>query len=142
MSVNRCYLLGRLGQDPQLKTANNGTTVCTFSLATSERKKDAGGTWVGETTWHNIVTFGATAENVAAHLAKGSQCLVEGKIQNREWEKDGEKRRTTEIVAQMVHFVGSKGAGQQDKPKAQAEFSGGGGAGGGVSFDSDSDIPF
>ncbi len=99
-SVNRAFILGRLGKDPVSRQVND-TSVCNFSLATSDAK-DA-------TTWHDIVAWGKTAELCQKYLAKGSQAHVEGRIQHREYEaKDGTKRKVTEIVADRVTFVGSK----------------------------------
>ncbi len=102
-SVNRAFLLGRLGKDPVSREAG-ATTVCNFSIATSEKRGEQ-----EQTTWHDIVAFGKTAEICQKYLTKGSQAHVEGRIQHREYEaKDGTKRKVTEIVADRVTFVGSK----------------------------------
>jgi single-strand DNA-binding protein len=110
MSFNKALLLGNLGKDPETRmTQGGGMAVCNFSLATSSRRKDASGTWVDQTEWHNIVCFGKTAENAQKFLKKGSQALIEGKIQTRKWQdKEGKDRYTTEIVADTVTFVGSR----------------------------------
>jgi single-strand DNA-binding protein len=110
MSFNKALLLGNLGKDPETRmTQGGGMAVCNFSLATSSRRKDASGTWVDQTEWHNIVCFGKTAENAQKYLKKGSQALIEGKIQTRKWQdKEGKDRYTTEIVADTVTFVGSR----------------------------------
>lgn len=116
-SFSKTILLGRLGKDPELRYTASQKAVCSFSLATSERRggKD-------ETTWHNIVCWEKTAENVAKHLAKGSQALVEGRIQIREYDgKDGSKQRAFEIVASSVTFVGSKGAAPAAAKEPEAE---------------------
>ena len=160
MGVNKVILLGNLGKDPELRYTNSQMPVCSFSLATGERKKDASGTWVDHTEWHNIITFGKTAENCSQYLKKGRQAFIEGRIQTRKWQdKEGKDRYTTEIVASTVQFVGGKGEGAgggrnysvessqesansmlNSLPSADA-ISGGAGGSDDVSFDDD-DIPF
>ncbi|MDD7472595.1 MAG: single-stranded DNA-binding protein [Bdellovibrionota bacterium] len=110
MGVNKVILLGRLGQDPDLKYSASQYPVARFSLATGERKKDsASGNWVEHTEWHNIVTFAKTAENCSKFLKKGSEVYIEGKLQTRKWQdKEGKDRYTTEIIANTVQFVGAK----------------------------------
>ena len=106
--MNKAMLIGNLGKDPELRYTQNQTAVASFSVATAERQKK-GETWENVTEWHNVVTWGKTAENCAKYLAKGKKVFVEGKIQTRSWEdKDGNKRYTTEIVAQNVQFLDSK----------------------------------
>lgn len=113
MGVNKVILLGNLGKDPELRYTQSQTPVCSFSLATSERRKDASGTWGDHTEWHNIIAFGKTAENSANFLKKGRQCYIEGKIQTRKWQdKEGKDRWTTEIIANTIQFVGGKGEGR------------------------------
>lgn len=109
MGVNKVILLGNLGKDPELRYTTSQTAVCSFSLATGERRKDASGNWVDHTEWHNIVTFGKTAENCANFLKKGRQAFIEGRIQTRKWQdKEGKDRYTTEIIASTVQFVGTR----------------------------------
>lgn len=113
MGVNKVILLGNLGKDPELRYTQSQTPVCSFSLATSERRKDASGNWGDHTEWHNIIAFGKTAENSANFLKKGRQCFIEGKIQTRKWQdKEGKDRWTTEIIANTIQFVGGKGEGR------------------------------
>ena len=108
-SVNKAIIIGNLGKDPEMKTLANGTGLCKFSVATSE-------TWLkdGEkqesTEWHNIVVWGKQAEACGKYLAKGRKVYVEGKIQTRSWDDDsGQKHYMTEIKADKVVFLGSKG---------------------------------
>lgn len=109
MGVNKVILLGNLGKDPELRYTTSQTAVCSFSLATGERRKDASGNWVDHTEWHNIVTFGKTAENCANFLKKGRQAFIEGRLQTRKWQdKEGKDRYTTEIIASTVQFVGNR----------------------------------
>jgi len=137
--INKAIIIGNLGADPDLKTTNSGTPVCELRVATSDRFK-SGDEWKERTEWHRVVVWGRTAENAAQYLAKGRRVYVEGRIQTREWEgQDGAKRYTTEIVAQVVKFLGGEGGnrsgGSHSAPQSQGPPSGGGG------FD-DSSIPF
>ncbi|NDC37198.1 MAG: single-stranded DNA-binding protein [Proteobacteria bacterium] len=112
MGVNKAILLGNLGKDPELRYTPSQVPVCNFSLATSERRKDANGQWSDHTEWHNVITFGKTAENCSNFLKKGRQVYIEGKIQTRKWQdKEGKDRYTTEILANTVQFVGTREGG-------------------------------
>ena len=116
MSVNKVIILGRLGQDPEIKYTPSGAAVCNFSLATSETWNDKNsGQKQERTEWHRIVVWGKLAELCNQYLAKGRQAFVEGKLQTRSWDdKSGQKRYTTEINATTVQFIGgqaSAGAG-------------------------------
>lgn len=112
--INKVILIGNLGRDPEIRyTANGGQAVANFTLATSENYTTRDGKREERTEWHRIVVWGKTAENCAQYLSKGRTVYVEGRLQTREWEdKEGQKRRTTEVVAQTVQFLGSpRGAG-------------------------------
>jgi single-strand DNA-binding protein len=113
-SVNKVILIGNLGRDPELRYTQGGQGVANFTLATNERWKDKDGQNQERTEWHRIVVWGKQAENCAQYLQKGRSCYVEGRLQTREWEdKEGNKRQTTEIVAQNVTFLGGRdGAGR------------------------------
>lgn len=108
MSVNKVILLGRLGQDPELKYTPSGASVCNFSMATSETWNDkATGQKQERTEWHRIVVWGKLAELCNQYLSKGRQAFVEGRLQTRSWEdQNGQKRYTTEINATTVQFIG------------------------------------
>ena len=114
MSVNKVILLGRLGQDPELKYTPSGAAVCNFSLATSEtwNDKNSGQKQV-RTEWHRVVVWGKLAELCNQYLAKGRQAFVEGRLQTRSWDdQNGQKKYTTEINATTVQFIGGQtGAG-------------------------------
>jgi single-strand DNA-binding protein len=84
--INKVFLLGNVGRDPEIKATASGQVVANFSLATAERQKDQQGAWVDKTEWHNIVTFGRTAEVVRDYVKKGSQVHVGGKLQTRSWD--------------------------------------------------------
>ena len=111
--VNKAILIGNLGRDPELRYTQNGQAVANFTLATSENWNTREGQREERTEWHRIVAWGKTAELCAQYLSKGRTVYIEGRIQTREWEdKEGQKRRTTEIVANTVQFLGGpRGAG-------------------------------
>lgn len=109
--VNKVILVGRLGKDPEVRQISPSQTVCQFSVATSENWMDKAGQKQERTEWHNIVVWGKIAEICGKYLAKGRQVYVEGRLQTRSWEdQQGQKRYTTEIVANTVQFLGSAGA--------------------------------
>ena len=108
MSVNKAILIGRLGQDPELKDTKNGRQVCTFSVATDDGYKDSNGQKVDKTTWHNIVAWAKVAEIMAQYLKKGQEVYIEGRIDNRSYDKDGVKMYRSEVVVDRFSFVGSK----------------------------------
>ena len=111
MSVNKVILLGRLGQDPELKYTPSGAAVCNFSMATSETWNDKNtGQKQERTEWHRIVVWGKLAELCNQYLAKGRQSFVEGRLQTRSWDdqQTGQKRYTTEINATTVQFIGGQ----------------------------------
>ena len=109
MSVNKAILVVRLGSDPELRTTGGGTSVVNIRLATSDRRKE-GDQWVDHTEWHNVTVWGRSAENVAKFCTKGKELFVEGRIQTRKYtDKTGADRYSTEIVADNIRFLGSKG---------------------------------
>lgn len=113
MSVNKVILLGRLGQDPELKYTPGGSPVCNFSMATTEAWTDKQGQKQEKTEWHRIVVWGKLAELCNQYLAKGRQAFIEGRLQTRSWDdKDGNKRYTTEVLASTVQFIGGATASQ------------------------------
>ncbi len=110
--VNKVFLLGNVGKDPEIRTTPGGMTVATFSLATADRAKDAQGNWADKTEWHNLVAFQRTAEIIRDYVKKGTQIFVEGKIQTRSWDdkESGQKKYRTEILINDLSLLGS-GAG-------------------------------
>jgi single-strand DNA-binding protein len=146
-SVNRVILVGNLGRDPELRYTAGGQPVASFSVATNERWNDREGKTQERTEWHRIVVWGKQGENCANYLQKGRTVYIEGRLQTREWEdKEGQKRQTTEVVAQSVQFLdrregaprgsgsagGSSGPGGSPEPDSGPPPSSGGG----------DDIPF
>ena len=117
-TLNKAMIIGRLGQDPEVRTTQGGTRVATLSIATSEKWKDKNGQKQERTEWHRVVAWGRTAEIARDYLKKGSQVYIEGPIQTREWEdKDGQKRYTTEIKALQLTMLG--GGGGKSEPKRE-----------------------
>ncbi len=153
MSVNRVVLLGRLGQDPEIKYTPSGMAVCNFSLATTESWQDkSGGGKQERTEWHRIVVWGKLAELCNQYLAKGRQAFVEGRLQTRSWDaKEGGKRYTTEIVASNIQFLGGPNANANSERQMNAQSDQAPAAGGFMNQDYDipadsnftaDDIPF
>ena len=106
-SVNKVILIGRLGKDAESKFTPNGTSVATFSIATSWRQKDqATGEWKDQTDWHNITLW--RSENVVPYLVKGTQVYVEGRLHTRSYEKDGKKQYFTEVIAEELILLGGR----------------------------------
>lgn len=123
MYLNKTFILGNLTRDPELKSLPSGNQVATFSIATNRVWKDKEGAKQESAEFHNIVCFGRTAELCAQYLRKGSQALIEGRIQTRSWEQEGQKRYRTEIVADNVQF-GSRPQGGGESgytPRTQQE---------------------
>jgi len=111
MSLNKVMIIGRLGQDPELKHTPTGTAVCNFSVATSESWNDKSGQKQEKTEWHRVVVWNKLAELCNQYLNKGKQVFVEGKLQTRSWDdKDGQKKYTTEILASTVQFLSNNSA--------------------------------
>lgn len=124
-SLNQVQLIGRLGQDPEVKFLPNGDAVCNVSLATSEKWRDkTSGEQKEKTEWHRVVLFGKLAEIAGEYLRKGALVFFQGKIETRQWEKDGEKRYSTEIRANQMTMLGGKEEGaaprQQSAPQQSA----------------------
>lgn len=107
--INKVILIGNLGQDPEVKHLESGSVVAKFSVATNESYKDKSGEWQQITEWHNVIAWRALAEIVERSYKKGMQVYVEGKLTNRKWQdKDGNDRRTTEVVANTLRIMGPR----------------------------------
>ena len=99
-SVNKVTLIGNVGKDPEMRATAGGTTVASFTLATSDRHQDAQGNWQDRTEWHNLKAFKRTAEIVRDYVKKGSKLYIEGKLTTNSWDdkESGQKRYRTEIL--------------------------------------------
>jgi len=110
-SVNKVILVGNLGRDAELRYTPGGAAVATLNLATTEVWNDKGGQRQERTEWHRVVLWGKTAESLADYLTKGKQIYVEGRLQTRNWEKEGQKHYTTEVKADRIVLLGGGGRG-------------------------------
>lgn len=141
--VNKVILIGNLGQDPEIRFTDTGSAIANYTVATSETWKDKNGEKQERTEWHRVVSFGKLAEIVGEYCKKGQKIYVEGSLRTREWEKDGVKRYSTEIIADQMQMLSGREA-SNDAPPAKANHprsapKGVEDAGG---FDDDLDIPF
>lgn len=110
MSVNKAILVGFVGNDPEVRYLDSGTPVANFRLATSENYTNRSGEKVSQTEWHNIVLWRNLAEIAEKYVKKGTQVYIEGRIRTRAWDdRDGNKRYTTEIVADTMQLLGKRG---------------------------------
>jgi single-strand DNA-binding protein len=160
-SINKVILIGNLGADPELKYTPSSRALCNLRIATTEVFKDKTGQRQEKTEWHRVTVWGDQAENCSKYLAKGRSVYVEGKLQTRTYDKEGQKHYATDIVADRVVFLGGgggagAGAGGGGRPSgggggggrpSGGEGGGGddmdmGGGGGGVPPGGDDDIPF
>jgi single-strand DNA-binding protein len=106
-SFNRIIIVGYLGRDPELRYTPEGTPVCKFSVATTERRKDRAGESQEITTWFNVSVWGKRAEVVSQHLSKGSPIYLEGRLTQREWQdRDGKSKTALDVSATAVEFLG------------------------------------
>ena len=133
--LNKVMVIGRIGQDPEVRYFQDGTAVCNMSVATSQEWKDKNtGEKREKTEWHRVTAFRKLAEVCGQYLSKGRQIYVEGYLQTRKWEKDGQTHYTTEVIANEVQFLGGK---NESSPPAvsQDDY-------GPVNMPDDDDIPF
>ncbi|UCC72412.1 MAG: single-stranded DNA-binding protein [Gemmatimonadota bacterium] len=118
-SVNKAIIVGNLGNDPEIRTTSQGTRVATLSVATNRRWQSRTGEMQEDTQWHRIVAWNKLAEIVEQYLKKGDRVYVEGRLQYRQWEdQNGQKRYTTEIVANDMVMLGGRGEGAFETQRA------------------------
>lgn len=108
-SVNQVILMGNLTRDPELRQTPSGQTVTNFSIALNRSYKDQSGEWQEATDYIDIVCWGPLAERVSQYMSKGRRCLVQGRLQSRSWEQDGQKRSKVEVLANDVTFLDGRG---------------------------------
>jgi len=113
-SLNQVTLMGNLTRDPELRQTPTGQNVTSFSLALNRNYKDSSGEWKEVTDYVDIVCWGPLAERVAQYMSKGRRCLVQGRLQSRSWEQEGQKRSKVEVLANDVTFLDSRGGGGGD----------------------------
>ncbi len=108
-SVNQVTLMGNLTRDPELRQTPNGQNVCGFSIALNRSYKDSSGEWQEATDYVDIVAWGPLGERVSQYLSKGRRVLVQGRLQSRSWEQEGQKRSKVEVIANDVTFLDGRG---------------------------------
>ena len=149
MYINKAMVFGNLTRDPELRALPSGVNVCNFSVATNRVYRDRDGKKQEQADFHNIVVFGRQADVVAQYLKKGRSVFIEGRMQTRSWEKDGQKQYRTEIIADRVQFGpsgsgGATGGGNKRPPKSDDETEASGRSG--IDYPKDEinpdDIPF
>lgn len=136
-SLNKVILIGNLGRDVEVRTTPSGATVANFNIATTEAWTGKDGQKQEQTEWHRIVLWGKTADALSQYLTKGKQVAVEGRLQTRQWEKDGAKHYTTEIKADRVTLLGGR-RDDESRPSGPS----GSGYGGPTGPIEDDEIPF
>ena len=155
-SINKVILIGNLGADPELKYTPSSRALCNLRIATTEVFKDKAGVKQERTEWHRVTVWGDQAENCSKYLAKGRSVYIEGKLQTRSYDKEGQKHYATDVVADRVVFLGGGGAGGGAGGGGPRGGGGGGrppsdgggddmemgGGGGGPPIGGDDDIPF
>ena len=142
MSFNKIILVGNLGRDPELRYTPQGTPVCSFSMATNERRKDKAGEMQDQTTWFRVTLWGRQAETASQYLTKGRPVYIEGRLRVEEWtDRDGKPRHTLEVHATDMQFIGGAARGE-DAMAARASAGGGEPPPMGQSEPADDDIPF
>lgn len=110
MSFNKIIIVGNLGKDPELRYTPQGTPVCSFSVATNEKKRSATGEEQSLTTWFRVTLWGKQAESASKYLTKGRPIYVEGRLRVEEWtDRDGKNRQSLEVHATDMQFIGSRG---------------------------------
>jgi single-strand DNA-binding protein len=117
-SLNKVMLIGNLGKDPEVRYTASGQAVASFSLATSEKFKNKNGEFEERTEWHRVTLWARLAEIAGEYLSKGKTVYIEGRLQTREYEKDGIKRYTTEIVGEKMQMLSPKGESRSAGPPA------------------------
>jgi single-strand DNA-binding protein len=120
-SVNQVILMGNLTRDPELRQIPSGQSVCSFSLALNRAYKDQGGEWQEATDFIDVVAWGPLGERVSQYVTKGRRVLVQGRLQSRSWEQEGQKRSKVEVLANDVTFLDGRGEGGESAPSASPE---------------------
>jgi single-strand DNA-binding protein len=137
-NINRVVLTGNLTRDPELRSLQTGTSVCSLRIASNSRRRDTGGEWVDKPNYFSVTVWGAQGENCARFLTKGRPVCIDGRLDWREWQdQSGNKRESIEIVAESVQFLGARDDSPQSANDAAREP-----AAVGSGSDDDEDIPF
>jgi len=119
-SFNKVILLGNVTRDPELRYISNGTAVTDIGLAVNDRRKNASGEWVEETTFVDVTLWGRTAEIAGEYVTKGSPLMIEGRLKLDTWEKDGKKNSKLRVVGERMQLLGSRAGGGGDGPRGRS----------------------
>jgi len=130
-NINRVIISGNLTKDPELRTLDSGFAICSMRIATNTRRKE-NNEWVDKPNFFDVTVFGRQGENCAQYLSKGRGIIIDGRLEWREWEKDGQKRQAVDIIADTVEFKGG--------PNNGGGNNGGGNTGAGASAGADQDF--
>jgi single-strand DNA-binding protein len=142
-NINRVIITGNLTRDPELRATPSGTSVCSLRVAVNTRRKDASGDWVDKPNYFDVTVWGAQGENCANYLAKGRPVAVDGRLEWREWEQDGNKRQAVDIIADVVQFLrGAEEEGQGGQSASAQQPQAAPAPSQGSSRYADEDIPF
>lgn len=114
-SVNRAVIIGNIGKDAEVRYTPAGIAVSNFSIATTENWTSKDGEKHEQTEWHKVTVWGKSAEKLQPYLTRGKQIYVEGRLQTRQWEKDGQKHYTTEVKADRIVLLGGRGERSEDR---------------------------
>ena len=143
MSFNKVILVGNLGRDPELRYTAQGTPVCSFSIATNERRKDRNGEMQDHTTWFRVTLWNRLAETASQYLQKGKQVYIEGRLRVEEYiDRDGKPRHSLEVFGTDMQFIGTRGGGDDAPYERAASASASAGPAESQADLSDEDIPF
>jgi single-strand DNA-binding protein len=120
MSFNKIILVGNLGRDPELRYTAQGTPVCSFTMATSEKRKDRNGEFQEQTTWFKVTLWNRQAETASQYLQKGRPVYIEGRLRIEEYtDREGRPRTSLEVTATEMHFIGSRHDGHDEQPAGE-----------------------
>jgi single-strand DNA-binding protein len=126
-NINRVVMTGNLTRDPELRSLSSGTSVCSLRIACNTRRKGASGEWEDKPNYFDVTVWGAQGENCARYLSKGRPIALDGRLEWREWERDGQRRQSIDIIADSVQFLGGRDeAGSGNGFAAPREVAGGG----------------
>ena len=120
-SYNRVILLGNLTRDIELRYTNSRMAVCQNAIAVNDRRKNASGEWIDETSFVDVTFFGRTAEIVSEYLGKGSPIFVEGRLKQDTWEKDGQKRSKLYVIVDRMQLLGGRSEGKNGEARPQSK---------------------
>jgi len=122
MSINKVFVSGNIGNEPQLRQTASGVGILSFCVAVNDRKKNAQtGEWEDRTNWVDCTIFGKRAESLSSHLHKGMKVAIEGKLHYSSWEKDGQKRSKLDVTVDEIEFMSQRGSNSTSEESSSQE---------------------